>query len=72
MSRVFLTTRYTDDIYRYIVSLCIKDTKFKKKDIKILKIQLSNTPDLFFFTGLFKVFTIREILEQGKNNFINL
>ena len=70
MSRVFLTTRYTDDIYRYIVSLCIKDTKFKK-DIKILKIQLSNTPDLFF-TGLFKVFTIREILEQGKNNFINL
>ena len=49
MSRVFLTTRYTDDIYRYIVSLCIKDTKFKKKDIKILKIQLSNTPDLFFY-----------------------
>ena len=71
MSRVFLTTRYTDDIYRYIVSLCIKDKKFKKKYIKILKIKLSKTTDLFF-TGLFKVFTIREILEQGKNNFINL
>ena len=63
MSRVFLTTRYTDDIYRFTLRLCIKHTKFQKKHIKILKIQLST---LQIFTGLFKVFTIREILEQGK------
>ena len=48
MSHVFLTTRYTDDIYQYIVGLCVKDTKFKKKDIKIQKIKLGNIPDIFF------------------------
>ena len=66
MSRVFLTTRYTDDIYRYIVSLCIKDTKFKKKDIKILKIQLSNTPDLFFLLVCLKYLLLGKFWSKEK------
>ena len=37
MNSVFLTTRYTDDIYQLIVKLCAEDIKLRDKKIKIKK-----------------------------------
>ena len=66
MSRVFLTTRYTDDIYQYIVSLCVKDTKLKKKNLKIQKIRLGNMPDLFFLIVCLKYLLLGKFWSREK------
>ena len=56
MRQVFLTTRYTDDIYKLIVNLCIKDISLKKKKIKIEEIKIRKIPDFFFLIICLKYF----------------
>jgi hypothetical protein len=60
MNNLFLTTRYTDDIYQLIVNLCAKDINKKNKEINIDVIKLKKFPDAFFLLICFKY------LLQGK------
>ena len=60
MKEVFLTTRYTDDIYQFIVNMCAKDINKKNKEINIEPIKLKKFPDIFFLLICFKY------LLQGK------
>ena len=60
MKNLFLTTRYTDDIYQLIINLCVKDINKKNKEINIDVIKLKKFPDIFFLLICFKY------LLQGK------
>ena len=49
MKQFFLVSRYSDDIYNYIVDKCYSDIKKTDKNcIKIIKIELRRYPDLKF------------------------
>ena len=66
MNSVFLTTRYTDDIYQYIVGLCVKDIKSKKKNIQIKKIKLGKTPDILFLLVCLKYLVMGKFWSKEK------
>ena len=49
MKHIFLTTRKPENIYQYIIGLCLNDVeKSLKKKLKIKKIKVQKSPDLFF------------------------
>ena len=48
MKEVFITVRYTDDIYKFIVNACLKDLSKKNKHIKLEIIRFKKIPDLTF------------------------
>ena len=49
MEHIFLTTRKPENIYQYIIGLCLNDIeKSLKKKLKIKKIKVQKSPDLFF------------------------
>ena len=55
MDKYFLTSRYSNDIYKLIVDACFKDFKKdnKNKKLKILKIEITNNYDFIFLFYFF-------------------
>ena len=64
MEKIFLTTRFTDDIYQLIIKACTNDLRRSEKKIKNVKIKvikIRKIPDfkfllsctLYFFQGKF-------------------
>ena len=74
--KFFLTSRYTNDIYQFVVDVCVKDSQKKKKnknlkikEIKVLK--KINYKFIFYVLFLFfmgKFFSRRQITKLKYNN----
>ena len=56
MREVFITARYTDDIYKLIVNACFKDLSKKNKHIKLEIIRFKKIPDFTFLFYCLMVF----------------
>ena len=63
---LFLTSRYTDDIYKLIVNSCAKDHFKNTKKYKILKLDLVKKYDKKFLFFLAKKTLTGEIFDKGK------
>ena len=78
MDKYFLTSRYSNDIYKLIVDACFKDFKKnnKNKKLKILKIEITNNYDfgflLYFFLMVFSnIFNLRKKIIYKKYKNVN-
>ena len=68
---IFLVSRFSDDIYSYIVNQCYLDIKKTDKNIiEIEKIKLKRFPDLKFLFFVFFVYS-KEIFRKEKIIFLN-